>query len=233
MRLLYVFPHPDDESFGPALAITRQRRQGHDVHLLTLTRGGATVQRERLGLSVEQMGRIRVEEMRRVEKILGLASMEILDHPDGGLDEVDPLKLEADIARRIEALDPDVVITYPAHGISGHPDHLVAHAAVKGAFVATRERRRRLAFFTLLPTDGPEPVSLRTSKPEAVDCEIEVGEAEVSAARNALACYKTYASTIEEHDPLTRAGRTLYFEIWQEAHGPRLSDLTAGLEQAR
>ena len=233
MRFLYVFPHPDDESFGPALAISRQRREGHAVHLLTLTRGGATRQREKLGLSVEQMGRIRLEEMRCVEKVLGLASMEVLDHPDGGLDEIDPLRLEADIARKIDSIDPDVVVTYPFHGISGHADHLVAHAAVKGAFVATRGRRRRLAFFTLLQTESPEPVPLRTSRIEAVDCEVAVEEADVAAARAALACYETYRSTIEAHDPITRVGRAVFFEIWQENHDPRLASLTAGLEEIR
>lgn len=33
MRILYIFPHPDDESFGPARAMAAQRRQGHDVYL--------------------------------------------------------------------------------------------------------------------------------------------------------------------------------------------------------
>ena len=42
MTLLYVFPHPDDESFGPGPALARQVREGHAVHLLTLTKGGAT-----------------------------------------------------------------------------------------------------------------------------------------------------------------------------------------------
>ena len=57
MKLLYVFPHPDDESFGPAAAMHAQLRAGHDVYLLTLTRGGATKQRHKLDLSVEQMAR--------------------------------------------------------------------------------------------------------------------------------------------------------------------------------
>jgi hypothetical protein len=60
MSILYVFPHPDDESFGPALAIARQRRAEKGVHLLTLTRGGATKQRHRLGLSIEEMGEVRL-----------------------------------------------------------------------------------------------------------------------------------------------------------------------------
>ena len=49
MRILYIYPHPDDESFGPAGVMAKQRREGHEVHLLTLTRGGATRQRHRYG----------------------------------------------------------------------------------------------------------------------------------------------------------------------------------------
>jgi LmbE family N-acetylglucosaminyl deacetylase len=49
MKVLYVFAHPDDESFGPARAMFKQRREGHEVHLLTLTRGGATKQRHKYG----------------------------------------------------------------------------------------------------------------------------------------------------------------------------------------
>ncbi|MFC2176745.1 PIG-L family deacetylase, partial [Bacteroidota bacterium] len=36
MRLLYIFPHPDDESFGPIPAIHQQLAQGNEVFLLTL-----------------------------------------------------------------------------------------------------------------------------------------------------------------------------------------------------
>jgi hypothetical protein len=56
MRILYVFPHADDESFGPARAMAAQCRQGHDVYLLTLTRGEATKVRLKFGWTLEQMG---------------------------------------------------------------------------------------------------------------------------------------------------------------------------------
>src|SRR5688572_9818604 len=90
MTVLYVFPHPDDESFGPGPAIAKQRREGHAVHLLTLTRGGATKQRHRLGLSVEEMGEVREKELRCVADLLDLSSMVVLDMPDGGLKYRDP-----------------------------------------------------------------------------------------------------------------------------------------------
>ncbi len=226
MKLLYVFPHPDDESFGPALAIAKQVRGGDEVHLLTLTRGGATREREALHLSIEEMGEVRLREMRCVERVLGLKSMEVLDYPDGGLDHVNPLLLDHEICRRILAIDPDVLVTYPVHGISGHPDHLVCHAAVKGAFAATSERKRRLAFFTLVPTDQPERVPLRTSRPDQIGCAIEVDEGEIETARRALYCYETYRSTIDRHEPLARVGRTIVFELWQESHPIPLRSLT-------
>lgn len=103
MRLLYVFPHPDDESFGPAAAVARQRRHGHEVFLLTLTRGGATKQRYRLGLTAAQMGEVRERELRAAGAVLGLSGQEVLDLPDGELAELDPRVIYGDI---IVAADP-------------------------------------------------------------------------------------------------------------------------------
>lgn len=241
MRLLYVFPHPDDESFGPALAIARQRRDGDEVHLLTLTRGGATKQRRRLGLSIEEMGAVRVREMARVEEVLGLASLTVLDLPDGGLARLDPREVEAPIAAALDRLLPDVLVTYAVHGISGHPDHLVAHAVVKRLFCERRGAPGapgpsgtpgRLALFTLLPPeDGqPDPMRLGTSKPEEIGCAVEVGDEEVEMARRALACYETYREVIERHDPLARIGRRVHFELFGERVERPLSGLGEGLE---
>ena len=59
MRILYIFPHPDDESFGPARTMAAERRQGHDVYLLTFTRGEATKVRHKFAWTLEQMGQAR------------------------------------------------------------------------------------------------------------------------------------------------------------------------------
>ncbi|HEX6201674.1 MAG TPA: PIG-L family deacetylase [Thermoanaerobaculia bacterium] len=230
MRILYVFPHPDDESFGPALAIAKQVRAGDEVHLLTLTRGGATKQRQRLGLTIEEMGEVRLAEMRCVERVLGLAGLTVLDLPDGGLAKVDPREVERPVEQAVDRVRPDVLVTYAVHGISGHPDHLVTHAAVKRVFCERRGSAgapRRLALFTLLPPeDGqPDPMRLRTSKPEDVGCAIEVGDEEVETARRALGCYETYRGVIEEHDPLARIGRRVVFELFGEAPAAGLAGL--------
>lgn len=242
MRLLYVFPHPDDESFGPALAIAAQHRAGDEVYLLTLTRGGATKQRHRLGLSVDEMGRIRHDEMKRVADVLALDGMTVLDFPDSGLAEMDPRVLERAVREHVRMVAPDILVTYAVHGVSGFPDHLVTHAVVKrvycelsdaddaGSAPAGFAPPRRLALFTLAEEEeaGGGP-SLKTSPEQDIDCAIAVGTPEIEAARAALACYETYQEVIREHDPLGRVGRTVYFEIFQESHEPPLPTLSMKL----
>ena len=83
MRILYVFPHPDDESFGPARAMAAQRRQGHAVYLLTLTRGEATKVRHSFGWTSEQMGEVRYRELLNVKRTLDLNDTRVLNLPDG------------------------------------------------------------------------------------------------------------------------------------------------------
>lgn len=227
---LYVFPHPDDECFGPAPGIVRQRREGHSVHLLTLTRGEATSQRERLGFSKEQMAETRYQEMLDVAPALGLTSLTVLEYPDGRLAELNPLVLEEDVVDRIHAVEPDVVVTYPVHGVSGHPDHLTTHAVVKQVVCALRAdgapAPRRLAFFTLPPPteDTERPDHLHHSPAELIDCEFPVRESDVATAREALSHYETYRPVIEAQQPLKSVER-LSYELFGEDHAPPLSSL--------
>lgn len=233
---LYVFPHPDDECFGPAPGIVRQRREDHDVHLLTLTRGEATSQRERLGYSKEQMAETRYQEMQDVASVLDLTSLTVLKYPDGRLTELNPLVLEDEVADRIHAVEPDVVVTYPVHGVSGHPDHLTTHAVVKRVACTLRAdgaaTPRRLAFFTLPPPteDDDRPEHLLHSPPELIDCELPVEDTDVATARKALAEYETYRPVIEEQRPLDDVDR-LWYELFAENHSPPLSNLLEELPE--
>lgn len=236
--LLYVFPHPDDECFGPAPALARQRRQGHEVHLLTLTRGEATAQRERLGYSKSEMADARYHEMQNVADALDLTSLTVREYPDGELAELNPLVLEEEIANHVHETAPDVIVTYPVHGVSGHPDHLVAHAVTKRVACALRadgaSHPKRLAFFTLAPPadDTDRPAHLQHSPDALIDCVEPVTEADIETAREALYCYDTYRPVIEEHQPLRSVGNQISFELFGEAHDPPLSSLLSDLEAA-
>ncbi len=235
MRILYVFPHPDDESFGPAPAIARQLREGHEVHLLTLTRGGATKQRLSLGLSIEEMGEVRYREMLAVERTLGLSGMNVLDFPDSGLKEADPLDLEAAIEQEVLSVGPDVLVTYPVHGISGFHDHLICHGVVKRVWCALRRGEgsapRRLAFFTFPETADLEggPHRLQASAPAEIDCVLALSDEDMDAGRKSLACYETYQDMIREARPLERMGGRAHFELFQESYDPPLTELTGSM----
>jgi len=235
--LLYVFPHPDDECFGPAPALAQQRREGHEVHLLTLTRGEATTQRERLGYSKAEMAEARYQEMQDVATALDLSSLTVLEYPDGQLAELNPLMLEDKIAAHIHDTEPDVVVTYPVHGVSGHPDHLVTHSVVKRVVCALQSDGaplpKRLAFFTLAPPadDADRPAHLRHSPTSLIDCIVSPSADDLDTARKALYCYETYRPVIEEHQPLRSVEEGVSFELFGEAYDPSLSSLVDDLEE--
>lgn len=237
MNILYIFPHPDDESFGAASAIHRQIEDGHAVHLLTLTKGGATQQRHKLGLSVGEMGEVRYNEMLNVEKVLGLSSMTVLDFPDSGLKELDPRVLEVAVNMHIKQIKPAVVITYPVHGISGFHDHLVAHAVVKRVYMELRDQReeylKRLAFMTLedsgAPSWTPEGPRLKHTEKGLIDCIVPLQLSDIQAMKDALACYATYKDTIEKSGIIEKVGEALAFEIFGEDFNPPLVNICDNL----
>jgi LmbE family N-acetylglucosaminyl deacetylase len=234
--VLFIYPHPDDESFGPAGAMHFLTRCGYEVNLLTLTRGESTKIRFDLGVNKEEMGRIRSKEMEKVAKTLNLADLTILDFPDGHLKELDPRELEWAIEQHIRLKEPEVVVTYPVHGISGFHDHLVTHACVKNAYCRLREEQntslRRLAFIAISEDDKPEKTffDLHSSTKEEIDCRLQIVEADFEAHQRALDCYETYATVIEKTGIKEIIGMQHDFEFFQERFDPPVKDLFDGLK---
>jgi N-acetylglucosamine malate deacetylase 2 len=239
MKILYIFPHPDDESFGPAGAIYQQIQKGNEVHLLTLTKGGATQVRFSLNLSIEEMGEVRFKEMQKVQAVLGLTTMEVLDFPDSGLKELDPRILERTVAAHIERLQPQIVITYPVHGGSGFHDHLVTYAVVKRVFLELKDRGasylKRLAFFTM-PDDHKKPSiqndgwpRLKLSEEALIDCVTPLRDDDVQKMKEALLCYESYQEIVNKIGVVQKIGRSVHFEIAFEDFKPVLHDITEGI----
>jgi LmbE family N-acetylglucosaminyl deacetylase len=235
MKIIYIYPHPDDESFGSAHAIAKQRRQGHEVYLLTLTKGGATRQRHKYGYSIEEMGDVRFAEMQNVARVLDLTGMTVLDLPDSGLKEMDPRDIETVVEQHIQHIKPDVVITYPVHGISGFHDHLVTHAVVKRVYLNLKPSSphlKRLAFLTITEEQASQTAlfHLNASTPGEIDCVFQTGDADIETARKALECYVTFQETIEKSGIKDFITHEIYYEIFQEQHDPPLADIFDGLK---
>jgi LmbE family N-acetylglucosaminyl deacetylase len=122
--LLFIFAHPDDETFACGIAISKYvQEKAANTHLLCATRGQAGKPGDPPLCAQEELGQYREMELREAASILGLTSVDIWDYEDKHLNLVPIDELVVRIHKAIEQYQPEVVITFAPHGISGHPDH--------------------------------------------------------------------------------------------------------------
>jgi LmbE family N-acetylglucosaminyl deacetylase len=134
LRLLVVFAHPDDESFGPAGLLAKYARQGALVFGVFGTRGefGQTTMFPRP--SPATLGRVRERDLVAASRIIGFRAISILPHVDGTLYRLPQAVLTGEVFDAMVQTRPDIVITFGPGGITHHPDHLAIHRAATVAF---------------------------------------------------------------------------------------------------
>jgi LmbE family N-acetylglucosaminyl deacetylase len=153
-RAVAVVAHPDDLEYGVASAVARWTGQGKTVTYLLATRGEAGI----AGMSPEKVGPLRVEEERRSAAVVGVSTVEFLDHPDGLVEYGIPLR--RDLAAAFRRLRPEVVITmnfdltWGEEGPVNHADHRAVGLAVVDA---CRDAANEWVF----PEAGPRCTGLR------------------------------------------------------------------------
>ncbi|MBM4429314.1 MAG: hypothetical protein FJ026_03075 [Chloroflexi bacterium] len=124
--LLAVFPHPDDEAFGVGGSLTRYAAEGHDVYLVTATRGEAGEIRQSTLATKANLPQVREQELRCACQIYGIHPPIFLDY-DGQLTIVNQGQAVGKLVRIIRELRPQVMITFGPDGIYGHYDHIAVH----------------------------------------------------------------------------------------------------------
>lgn len=128
--VLAVVAHPDDESFGLGAIIDRLTSAGVAVHVLCYTRGEAST----LNQTGDDLLRQRSRELRRAGAALGVATVALLDYPDGRLATVPPGELAAHVTALAARHRPGGLLVFDDSGVTGHPDHRSAtRAAVLAA----------------------------------------------------------------------------------------------------
>lgn len=153
-RALAVVAHPDDLEYGAAAAIARWTAEGREVVYLLATRGEAGID----SMAPEQAAEIRVQEQIASAAIVGVHTVEFLDHADGLVEYGLPLR--RDIAAAIRRHRPELVITGNHRdsfgpGLINHADHRnVGWATID----AVRDAANRWLFGQLV-ADGLEPWS--------------------------------------------------------------------------
>ncbi|MFY0543026.1 PIG-L deacetylase family protein [Brevibacillus sp. H7] len=182
-RILFVFAHPDDETFTSGVTIAKYVNEERAVvSLLCATRGQAGKAGDPPVCLPGELPVYRERELREAASILGIAHVDILDYEDKHLNEVPMDELIAQIHAAIQRHQPQIVITFAPHGISGHPDHIViskatrlameklplAGSPVKKMYYVTHSSAESFGVISPPYTDPYEAVTTEISAPQYV-----------------------------------------------------------------
>jgi len=252
--LLLVHAHPDDESIGTGATMAKYAAEGARVTLVTCTLGelGEIISPDLSHLLPDELGQHRIGELDRACRALGVEDHRFLggegkyrDSGMAGLPDMDDPhcfwqasveEAGAELAKIIEEVAADVIVTYDANGFYGHPDHIQAHRVAWRAneltggaakFYATAMPRSVLAAAVELPEDTwfARTKDLSVSVPDdQVTTEIEATPY-LAAKLAAMAVHETQITVDGQFYALSnelgqRALGTEYYTLLAGPHGP-------------
>ncbi|WP_204014319.1 PIG-L family deacetylase [Virgisporangium aurantiacum] len=149
-RVLVIHAHPDDEVFATAAATIALAEQGYQI-LLRVGTGGEGGLPAHAG-DPARARNARAAQLTRSCRLLGIADWDYLaeagrwiDTGCGGaqtLADEEPRVLAAAVRDCIDRVEPTVLLTVDHVGLTGHPDHIAIHNAVRGALAAPGWRPR-------------------------------------------------------------------------------------------
>ena len=140
LKLLAVFPHPDDETLGLGSTLARYSAEGVETYLVCATRGErGWYDSEGPNPGLEGVARIRERELRCAAEHLGLQEVCFLDTIDGEVDQAEPMEMIAKIINHIRRIRPQVVVTFAPDGAYGHPDHIALSQFTQGAVLCAAD----------------------------------------------------------------------------------------------
>ncbi|MBI3740341.1 MAG: PIG-L family deacetylase [Chloroflexi bacterium] len=155
LKLLFIFAHPDDETFGTGGTIAYYARRGVEVHYICATRGEVGEAPPDLR-GYKSVGEMREAELKCAADILGIHAIHFLNYRDSGMpgstDNTNPNAFAAQptelIARQIASLireiRPQVIVTFDPIGGYLHPDHIAAHNATLRAYEIAADEKENL-----------------------------------------------------------------------------------------
>jgi N-acetylglucosamine malate deacetylase 2 len=125
--ILCVFAHPDDESLACGGTLARLSDAGARVVVICASRGERGSLSDRSLLADGDLAGARARELHEAARILGVADVIILQHPDGDLRWANVPQFHGEIVSAIEQYRPDGVITFAEDGLYWHLDHIGVH----------------------------------------------------------------------------------------------------------
>jgi N-acetylglucosamine malate deacetylase 2 len=231
-RLLLIYAHPDDESFGVAGIARMYADRGVEIALVTATRGDAGRAGEPALCSREELPARREAELHEAAKILGIGHVTVLDYLDKHLAEAPSDKIRRELVDAIRRHRPHVVITFDPDGVNQHPDHVAISRFAIDAITAAGDPRwypdagkahsvtRLLWPSPVLPWDAPKSPGLANEP--GVDFLVDISTYRDTKAA-ALRAHRTQHVSINRHFfDMPDLDKILSVETFRQAFGPPL-----------
>ena len=182
LKLLAIFPHPDDETLGLGSSLARYSAEGVETYLVCATRGErGWFDSEGPNPGLEGVGQIRERELRCAAKHLGLCEVNFLDYRDGDVDQANAEEIIGKLVSYIRRIKPQVVVSFGPDGVYGHPDHIALSQFTNAALVCAADRNfvdmnvqaphRVLKFYYLV--DSPDIVKFANESFGDISMEID------------------------------------------------------------
>lgn len=138
--ILGVWAHPDDETYLAGGLMALARRTGERVVCVSATHGEHGTD-DAVSWPPERLARTRALEAAAAMAILGVDDHRFLGFEDGTLSGVDPRAGADVVARLLDEVQPDTIVTFGPEGMTGHPDHRAISRWVTRAWCRAGGRR--------------------------------------------------------------------------------------------
>jgi len=151
-KILLIFAHPDDESFSCSGTMVKYKNNNTSIKLITATRGEAGQLGDPPLCLPEELGEERTKELKNAARIIGIKKIFFLGLRDGTLSKFSLKFLSNLIEPILIRENPDIIITFPKTGISGHDDHIVISKAATIAYLKYRritKKKTKLLYITI------------------------------------------------------------------------------------
>ncbi|SFJ80504.1 PIG-L deacetylase family protein [Thermoflavimicrobium dichotomicum] len=207
-RLLFVYAHPDDESFTVGGTIAKYAEQGDvEIHLICATRGEAGKTGNPPQCSPEELPKVREQELKSAVAHLGLHHLHFLNYKDGTLSDVPVETLSQDIMAYLKQIAPQVVVTFAPHGISGHKDHIAISQATYKAVTESNVFSVKKLYYVTIPASMGEKMGRKVyTDPDSSITTIIECEKYKPQVMKALLEHKTQNMSVDKAFPGVLAG---------------------------
>ena len=248
--LLLVHAHPDDEAISTGGVMMKARADGHRVVLVTATRGEAgEIYNMDPDSTRPHLGEVRAKELEAATRILGVNRVEFLDYRDSGMvgtpenDDIRSFHLAPldEAAGRLAGIlreeRPEVVITYDADGVYGHPDHIKAHFVTNAALdmLAREGWTPKKLYYTAIPrslmerfmSEMPEEARQQNQDMRIIGTPDELVTTRVDVHDYVEQKRKAFAAHVSQNDPNSWF-TTMADQIYQMVFGTEYYQLARG-----